>query len=111
MSIQPWNAHRVSSLLMTLFSPTAFLSSGSWLVKPLISRFSSAHLDVSRFKRRLHRSLSVLRRDPKRWLLLPLALPIIFPALLLYVIARICGLLRRPPKPENLSEIWGDILT
>jgi hypothetical protein len=68
-----------------------------------------SYLDASRFKRRLNRAATVLRRNPKRWLLLPFALPIILPALLLYAVARVSGLLRRPPKPDNLQEIWGDV--
>ena len=69
-----------------------------------------SYLDESRIKRRVHRAATVLRRDPKNWLLLPLALPIIFLGVLIYAVARVDGLLRRPPKPENLQQIWGDAL-
>jgi glycosyltransferase involved in cell wall biosynthesis len=69
-----------------------------------------SYLDGSRLHRRLHRAATVLQRDPKRWLLLPLALPIILLGVLIYTVARACGLLRRPPKPGNLQEIWGDAL-
>lgn len=80
-------------------------------VSHFFSDFSGrSYLDESRFKRRLHRAAAVLRRDPKRWLLLPLALPVIFLGLLIYTVARAFGLLRRPPRPENLQQIWGDIL-
>jgi len=68
------------------------------------------YLDGSRLRRRLRRAASVLGRDPVRWLMLPFALAIIFPAMLLYLIARTCGLLRRPPATRHLGQIWGDIL-
>jgi Glycosyl transferase family 2 len=68
------------------------------------------YLDEPRLKRRLHRTASVLRHDPKRWLMLPFTLPIMFLAFLIYAVARTYGLLPRPPKVENLREIWGDCL-
>lgn len=68
------------------------------------------YLNEPRLKRRLHRAASVLRNDLKRWLMLPLALPIMSIAFLIYAVARICGLLRRPPKAGNLRQIWGDAL-
>lgn len=68
------------------------------------------YLDGTRLNRRLNRIRDVLRRDPKRWLMLPFALPIIFTALLVFAASRVYGLVHPLPQPKGLQEIWGDSL-
>jgi len=68
------------------------------------------YLEKTRLKGFFDRVVQVLRHDPSHWWRLPLALPIIFAALLVFGVSRLYGLSRRPPRPDHLQEIWGDSL-
>lgn len=68
------------------------------------------YLEKSRFRGRFDRVVDELRRDPRNWLRLPFALPIILAAFLVFGVSRVFGLVRPLPRPASLQQIWGDAL-